>query len=116
MAVSSTADNVVWFQVTNSISDNLVLIVHCQSKDDDLRATRVPVGSELKWRFSPAIFASTLFWCNVAVRDKRLSFAAYEELEPNVYPRAVYWEVMDDGVYRKYNNTDPKFVLFSWNS
>ncbi|CAN1139267.1 S-protein homolog 21 [Linum perenne] len=101
-------------QVTNRL--NLVLLVHSWSKDGDLKAHHISVGSEISWSFEPDVFfRHTLFWCNLVVQDKRLSFVAFE-LRMGIYPSAVYWVVKDDGLYQ--NGTHSGLESFSsrWNS
>ncbi|CAI0394826.1 unnamed protein product [Linum tenue] len=95
--------------ITNQVTRK-ILIVHCRSKDDDLGAHAVAVGSSIHWSFGPNIFgARTVFWCKLAVQDKRISFVAYEQ------ERVTYgdWVVRDDGVYaRPYGH--PMFLHAPW--
>ncbi|CAN1805344.1 hypothetical protein LINPERHAP1_LOCUS24234 [Linum perenne] len=69
------------------------LIVHCQSGDDDLGPQVVAIESELSWSFTGS--GSTLFWCNVAVQDKRAHFVAFDG--QGYCP--LHWVVNDTGVY-----------------
>ncbi|CAN1278307.1 S-protein homolog 21 [Linum perenne] len=82
--------------VANNLSSKLILIVHCHSGDDDLKAHTVAYGSEYSWNFGMNIWGSTLFWCNLAVQDKRLSFVAVK-VDRDGFPAR--WVVRDDGVY-----------------
>ncbi|CAN1779584.1 hypothetical protein LINPERHAP1_LOCUS14784 [Linum perenne] len=61
--------------VTNDL--NLTLIVHCRSKNDDLKAHCVPTGSNISWSFEYA-YILTLFWCKLAMQDKCIHFDAYD--------------------------------------
>ncbi|CAN1805393.1 Self-incompatibility protein S1 [Linum perenne] len=112
MACAAIGDITV--HVTNCLSSNLTLIVHCHSKDDDLKARGIPPGLETSWSFVPNfIFHVTLFWCNLAVQDKRLSFVAYQQGrddEPDSIH--VYWVVKDDGVHKLYNEIGTGFADF----
>ncbi|CAI0396693.1 unnamed protein product [Linum tenue] len=74
--------------VVNMLSDRK-LIVHCRSKDDDLGAHVVEVGSELRWVFVP--LDATLFWCKLAVEDRRHSFDAYDGLKGDICCRDIHW-------------------------
>ncbi|CAN1779586.1 Self-incompatibility protein S1 [Linum perenne] len=65
--------------VINQLPNNHILIVHCKSKDDDLKARLIPVGSEMSWSFTPDIRDITLFWFDLAVQDKRLTFVAFQD-------------------------------------
>ncbi|CAN1299336.1 hypothetical protein LINPERPRIM_LOCUS24165 [Linum perenne] len=71
----------------------------------------IQVGSEMSWSFTPDIRDITLFWCDIAVQDKRLSFVAFQDWVGE-YPDSVYWVVEDDGVHKMYNDTDPVIVSF----
>ncbi|CAN0859152.1 S-protein homolog 2 [Linum grandiflorum] len=84
------------------------LIAHCRSKDDDFGAQLFIVESELSWSFSD-YFGVALFWCNLAVSDKRLHFDAYKN---DGVPYPTNWAVNDDGVY----STDTGFTLYPWNT
>ncbi|CAI0394850.1 unnamed protein product [Linum tenue] len=98
VAQHSTHQTKPTVQVINQLSSK-VLIVHCASKDDDLGAHAVEINVAFQWSFNTIqVGGATLFWCNVAVEDKRLSFVAYDQGLKNSfnYP---YWLVRDDGRY-----------------
>ncbi|CAL1363752.1 unnamed protein product [Linum trigynum] len=82
--------------VKNEMSDKK-LIVHCQSKDDDIGSHVVDVGLDLHWDFLAEI--GTQFWCNLAVEDKHLSFDAYQQSDRDLCCGHMYWKVRDDGVH-----------------
>ncbi|CAL1363748.1 unnamed protein product [Linum trigynum] len=73
------------------------LIVHCRSEDDDIGAQMVDVGSDLHWDFYGG--DRTLFWCKVAVEDRRLSFDAYTNSDGSICCRDIHWSVRDDGLH-----------------
>ncbi|CAN1142985.1 S-protein homolog 6 [Linum perenne] len=85
-------------QVTNELTRNLALIVHCKSGDDDLEAHLLPVGSNYSWSFVVNYLSTTLYWCNLAVEDKRLEFTAFEITDIH-HSYFLDWVVKDDGVY-----------------
>ncbi|CAI0394852.1 unnamed protein product [Linum tenue] len=70
-----------------------MLIVHCRSKDDDLGAHGLEIDAGFSWSFQAMV--STLFWCNLAVEDKRVSFQAFVNGKTYV----AYLDVRDSGVY-----------------
>ncbi|CAL1363740.1 unnamed protein product [Linum trigynum] len=82
--------------VKNELSQK-ILIAHCGSKDDDLEAHVVLVGSSLRWRFGSV--RDTLYWCNMAVEDRRLSFTAYDGNDVHISRHDVSWAVRDDGAH-----------------
>ncbi|CAN1180213.1 S-protein homolog 2 [Linum perenne] len=83
--------------VTNQLSNNLELMAHCSSANDDLGARVVPAGSNLSWSFGDAVVGNTLFWCNLDVLDKHIHFDVYdfEHGAPFMHD----WVVDDDGVH-----------------
>ncbi|CAN1805348.1 hypothetical protein LINPERHAP1_LOCUS24234 [Linum perenne] len=80
------------------------LIVHCKSRDDDLGAQVVDVGSEYNWRFTG--FGVTFFQCDVAVQDKRAHFVAFDG---HGYC-ALHWVVNDDGIYANEAGCEPTHI------
>ncbi|CAN0890224.1 S-protein homolog 2 [Linum grandiflorum] len=104
---SSGGDGKEKVTITNELS--LMLIVHCGSKQDDLKAHAVHVATGYSWSFTPTCFFKTLYWCNLAVQDKRLHFDAYSGFKH--YESSTVWVVKDDGVHQNYTND---FV--AWNS
>ncbi|CAN1299362.1 S-protein homolog 31 [Linum perenne] len=109
-AVTSNGYRVI---VANNMTRNLDLIVHCYSHNDNLKARVVPAGLDYSWSFKMNLGKSTLFWCNLAVQDKRLSFDAFKNLDDDQYP--LYWMVFDDGVYGKYYSEGKKSFYTRWN-
>ncbi|CAN0927752.1 S-protein homolog 74 [Linum grandiflorum] len=100
--------------VKNGLSSELAVIVHCQSKNDDLKAHVVQVGSQIQWSFG--FYFATLFWCDLALQDKRLSFNAFRA-EDHHYGtpdrgKDIYWVVKNDGVYKNDSTT----LFASWTS
>ncbi|CAN1142998.1 hypothetical protein LINPERPRIM_LOCUS26307 [Linum perenne] len=77
--------------IKNELS--MMLILHCQSGDDDLHAQVIPVGSEFTWSYM--FMEATLFWCDLAVQDKRVHINVVDGKK--YYP--VFWVVKDDGIY-----------------
>ncbi|CAL1361796.1 unnamed protein product [Linum trigynum] len=75
------------------------LIVHCRSKDDDFGANLVDVGSRFEWSFEQDVFGKTLYWCKLAVRDRRLAFNAYEGSADYLHGHDVSWLVREDGIH-----------------
>ncbi|CAI0396667.1 unnamed protein product [Linum tenue] len=75
------------------------LIAHCRSKDDDLGAQLVEEGTSFHWSFKTLLLGTTLYWCNLAVEDRRLSFTAYDEDDDEIRGYTVRWVVRDDGAH-----------------
>ncbi|CAN0927753.1 hypothetical protein LINGRAHAP2_LOCUS36074 [Linum grandiflorum] len=100
--------------VTNDLSSKLAVIVHCQSKNDDLKAHVVQFGSQIHWSFR--CYWATLFWCDLALQDKRLHFIAFHSAAHHFgssdHARDTYWVVKDDGVHRN-DTTDSREIRFA---
>ncbi|CAI0427449.1 unnamed protein product [Linum tenue] len=96
--------------VTNKLSSKM-LIVHCRSGDDDLGAHCVEIGAEFRWSFKSNAMATTLFWCSLAVEDKRLSFVAYGDEVPYFFE---HWSVYDGGLYGKDIRTGGERFMGAW--
>ncbi|CAN0863566.1 S-protein homolog 3 [Linum grandiflorum] len=93
-------------ELTNKLGK--ILIVHCRSADDDIHAQAIEPGSTLRWSFDINISSSTLFWCRLAVGDKRLSFDIYNS---KAVGNPTRWLVNDDGVY----SVDYYIPHYPWN-
>ncbi|CAI0394821.1 unnamed protein product [Linum tenue] len=93
--------------ITNHLTKK-ILIVHCRSKDDDLGVHAVAVGATIHWSFGQNLFGGTLFWCKLAVEDKRIIFVAYDQGVDDVKGD---WYVRDEGVYGIHNLT---FLRAAW--
>ncbi|CAI0391484.1 unnamed protein product [Linum tenue] len=89
-----------------------MLIVHCGSGDDDLRAHAVEIDEDFDWSFEPNGFGTTLFWCNLAVEGRRLSFVAYDQGSDAA--KVHYWVAYDDGLYGKVTSTDGERFMGKW--
>ncbi|CAI0542438.1 unnamed protein product [Linum tenue] len=100
--------------VANKLRDK-TLIVHCRSKDDNLEAHAVGLGESFQWSFEPNALGGTLFWCDLAVQDKRLTFAAFEQIGLDQSgPYTGHWYVRGDGVYGKDKSADDVFFKAAW--
>ncbi|CAN0897811.1 S-protein homolog 1 [Linum grandiflorum] len=90
--------------ITSELTGGKVLLVHCQSKDDDLGIHNLAVGGEFKWEFRLSIIGHTLFFCYLAPDDSHhVSFDAFKEEDADYkeYHRHTYYIAKDDGVYLK---------------
>ncbi|CAL1375885.1 unnamed protein product [Linum trigynum] len=106
MAHPSTQQYRTKLDVKNELC-GLKLIVHCASKDDDLRAHVLDTGYAFSWEFESVNFIrATVFWCNLAVRNNRLSFTAYNAA---IYNRYNHWVVNEKGVF-----TEGHYLISEW--
>ncbi|KAK9276047.1 hypothetical protein L1049_005578 [Liquidambar formosana] len=51
--------------IKNRLGNGKSMMVHCQSKDNDLGLQNVTDGSEFGWDFSPNVWGTTQFYCNL---------------------------------------------------
>lgn len=96
------------FQVNmvNNLPDNTTpLVIHCQSRDDDLGIHRLCVDDEFHWRFRMNIFETTNFFCGFLWDTKNANFSvfysslAYAECGHRMKLNHCYWSVQQDGFY-----------------
>ncbi|WCJ38182.1 Plant self-incompatibility protein S1 family [Euphorbia peplus] len=117
--------NPVHMSVTNELSHNKILKLHCKSKDDDLGIHKLSYNQSFTWKFRPNILGSTHFWCYAAPnRTFEASFDAYRlgfvkdifylcKLEDQL--DTCVWIAKDDGIYLK-DLSAPEFslLIYSW--
>lgn len=109
----------VYLRVTVDIMNGLPpnsppLLVHCKSKDDDLGNQTLTRWKTFFWRFKPAVFGTTLFWCNLWWGSKQVKFEVYNENlgegqclvghkeahDPNYKDiNMCHWQARADGIY-----------------
>ncbi|TYI70620.1 hypothetical protein E1A91_D08G234100v1 [Gossypium mustelinum] len=90
--------------VTNGMSNNKILFLHCKSAQNDLGIQNLIVGNYSTWKFRPRIFGKTLFWCYMASDNSHAAFDVYWEDE-NFFYRCNWkfcdWIAKDNGIYLK---------------
>ncbi|XP_027936167.1 S-protein homolog 1-like [Vigna unguiculata] len=97
--------------VMNELKNKESLMVHCQSKDDDLGSHKLFEGGNFTWSFRADFSHSTLFWCHVKRDndddnnnscDSGASFDVFwydERLFRKCHWKNCLWRVRDDGIY-----------------
>ncbi|XP_014511691.1 S-protein homolog 1-like [Vigna radiata var. radiata] len=96
--------------VRNELKNEESLLVHCQSKDDDLGSHKLFEGGNFTWSFRTDFLHSTLFWCHVKKDnnnnnngcDRTASFDVFwydEHLFQKCHWKNCLWRVRDDGIY-----------------
>lgn len=107
--------------VMNDLTHDQKLLVHCQSKDNNLGEHRVNVGSEYYWSFRINFWETTLFWCQLKKPNgQHASFEAFwvEKHSIWLYYRcldsACYWHAKDDGIYLANNPDKTQLLIHKW--
>ncbi|KAK9002148.1 hypothetical protein V6N11_024836 [Hibiscus sabdariffa] len=98
-----------------------ILLIHCKSRDNDLGVHNLTVGNEFMWKFKPAIFGSTLFYCFMASEFDHVhaTFNVFWDNQDLFYWcnwKLCSWIGEDDGIYLK--NIPEKYGEFNhkWES
>ncbi|KAK2400934.1 hypothetical protein P8452_07766 [Trifolium repens] len=65
--------------ITNTLSGNLDLTIHCKSKEDDLGEHLLHHGESFTWRFCNRLIGSTLFYCSFRWNNELHWYNAYDE-------------------------------------
>ncbi|KMT12956.1 hypothetical protein BVRB_4g090380 [Beta vulgaris subsp. vulgaris] len=65
----------------NDLPGDLPVKIHCKSKDDDLGERKIEPHQTFRWRFTPNIFESTLYWCNAWSKFGYVSSIVFSEKE-----------------------------------
>ncbi|CAA0825339.1 Plant self-incompatibility protein S1 family [Striga hermonthica] len=90
----------VTVQVTNMLSVNGPLLLHCRSKDDDLGIKTIGQNQKFRWTFCTNIWHTTKFWCTFQFGQKNRVIVAYEEtVKEFCKDNQCYWSARDDGIY-----------------
>ncbi|PQM37544.1 uncharacterized protein Pyn_28287 [Prunus yedoensis var. nudiflora] len=90
--------------VVNGLNDNQTLLVHCNSKEDDLGIQNLSQGANTTWSFRTNFVHSTLFGCYMS---KANAHAALKVFWQDIYLfQKCNWKnciyiAKDDGVYIK---------------
>ncbi|XP_052206919.1 S-protein homolog 29-like [Diospyros lotus] len=102
-------------RVFNNVSG--LLIVRCQSKDDDIGVQTLRPNQNLTWRFRPHVFpANTLFFCHFYWGFKDQIFDVYNNYIDDFCTHrhskdySCYWSVRPDGFYFSGTNYAGSYV------
>ena len=66
-------------EIINKLGGGLTLTLHCKSKDDDLGVQTLAPDSSWSFKFSPAVFKTTLFFCNFKWGGESHWFDIYDD-------------------------------------
>ncbi|KAL5542938.1 hypothetical protein UlMin_010648 [Ulmus minor] len=106
--------------LTNGLAENSKLIAHCQSKENDLGTRELYFGDSFDWKFTPNVWGTTLFYCDVSWNNLNLHFDIFKtnrDWYRCVQKEQVFdcrWIAQEDGFYF-YNRLSQSFELeYPW--
>ncbi|KAK6936523.1 Plant self-incompatibility S1 [Dillenia turbinata] len=103
--------------VMNRLGGGEILTVHCQSKDTDLGERSVGDGDEYGWEFSPNVWGTTLFYCDLTWDGGSYHFDAYSFGRDSVRCETqCLWIVSGEGMYGLNGQTGFWEYLYDWQS
>ncbi|CAL0315363.1 unnamed protein product [Lupinus luteus] len=101
--------------VTNSLQGNLNLTIHCKSKDDDLGIHVLPFNGRYQWQFKPNIFGTTLFSCDLSMRDGSIGYDLYSyEKDRLRCPTECIWVAKTEGLVGLSQDAAFSTILVKW--
>ncbi|KAL7209785.1 hypothetical protein ACSBR1_031364 [Camellia fascicularis] len=91
--------------------DPTPLLIHCQSKDDDLDYHFLSNGQDFDWKFRKNFFGTTLFFCAFQWNSKFTSFDVFNkttasDCETPEQPWTCVWVVKPDGFYMENSDSN----------
>lgn len=108
----------VTVQIINMIEYDKVMIIDCQSLDDDLGQHTLLYGQSMEWRFKPNFTKTTLFYCNAKWKSDvtlRIHFDAYEYMKDHYGCGSdCRWLFTINGVYAYDSKNDSWGFRFPW--
>ncbi|XP_023520577.1 S-protein homolog 1-like [Cucurbita pepo subsp. pepo] len=113
-----------YIHVVNGLS-KLGLLVHCQSKDDDLGYHRLlNHGDDYQWNFKVSFWGSTLYWCKLETPQAYVSFESFWPETQHLWLRdrckrgtvgTCLWTAKDDGIYLRNFLANVDELIHKWN-
>ncbi|KAJ7979704.1 Plant self-incompatibility protein S1 family [Quillaja saponaria] len=93
---------------------NMILVVHCKSKTDDLGEHQIPFQNDYTFQFRPNVLPTTLYFCSMAWPGSTLHyFDVYvEKRDTCTY---CSWHVLRDGACLFDPNTQKYEGCIPWN-
>lgn len=102
----------------NDLPENLPMRYECKSKDDDLGQSILENKQEFTWKFTPNIFESTLYWCDVWSRYGYVSSKVFSEKD-DFYRYCNYqdctWIITDQGINVLDIKNNKPVLWLKWN-
>ncbi|OVA02222.1 Plant self-incompatibility S1 [Macleaya cordata] len=103
--------------VINDLGKNIILYVHCKSKDDDLGKHWLKFGADFNWSFKINHFYTTLFYCDLSwgkTKGHFDIFVAGRDWGECGHENICYWRAKKDGLYRYNAKGEFDERMFKW--
>ena len=85
-------------RLKNTLGPGTNLIIHCQSKDDNLGVHVLSNDEAFEWSFRPNFWSTTtLFFCKVQWEEKVMSFDSYREDNDFYLREHLFWDINSRG-------------------
>ena len=103
--------------IVNGLSNNMTLLIHCQSSDNDMGNHNLPPAANFSWSFRTNFFHSTVFSCYIRKDDAQATFKVFWQ-DPVLFERCKWknciWIAKEDGIYiRDFQNEQDEF-RYQW--
>ncbi|WZY76657.1 hypothetical protein YC2023_023041 [Brassica napus] len=105
-------------KITNKLDGGLKLTLHCKSKDDDLGVQTLAPNNSWSFKFKPAFFGGTLFFCNFNWSGESHWFDIYIDDRDRVTDNPCYlcwWNINRSFPCRLDENTNRFDQCYDWN-
>ncbi|WZY80396.1 hypothetical protein YC2023_026780 [Brassica napus] len=105
-------------KITNKLGGGLKLTLHCKSKDDDLGVQTLAPDSSWSFKFKPAFFGTTLFFCNFDWGGESHWFDIYDDDRDRVSDNQCYlcsWNINRSYPCRFDESTNRFDLCYDWN-
>ncbi|XP_050215930.1 S-protein homolog 3-like [Mercurialis annua] len=102
--------------IRNDIGENIDLMVHCKSKNDDLGDHLLHPQETYEFAFTPNIFGTTLFFCGFTWAGQPKFFNIYDDRAHSSSCGDCYWAVHVDGPCLLKNDFGEIDTCYKWNS
>ncbi|KAL6973485.1 hypothetical protein U1Q18_027672 [Sarracenia purpurea var. burkii] len=118
LCIQSFSAEEVHVSIKNRLGEGKTMSIHCQSKDNDLGNHTVADGGKFGWDFSPNIWGTTLFYCDLAWdRVGEYHFDAYNfGRDSGRCKSQCLWLVAREGVYGLNGETNLWEFMYNWPS
>ncbi|XP_010434864.1 PREDICTED: uncharacterized protein LOC104718755 [Camelina sativa] len=108
-------------EIINDLGNQLTLLYHCRSKDDDLGNKTLQPGESWSFRFKRQFFGRTLFYCDFRwprSPNKLYWFDIYKDHRDSSgdnWCEKCVWKVRQTGPCRFNDETKHFDICYSWN-